>query len=124
MKLREQRRIGAGFATVWVLLGCGWLYDYFFGGTELKQLFFGELTVLLGIGAGTAMVREGNRRRKAATDAGKDAANGNSATGVTGNGHTELENPTTGDAESEKPTPRTTEPRNTAIENAGSGGRL
>lgn len=61
MTPQKKIRVGAGFAAVWVLLGGAWLCDYLFGDTELSQLVFGELTVVLGIGAGTAMIREGRR---------------------------------------------------------------
>ena len=59
MTPQKKIRIGAGFVAIWVLLGGAWLCDYFFGDTEFWKLASGELTVLLGIGAGTAMIREG-----------------------------------------------------------------
>ena len=68
--------------TIWVLLGGAWLCDYFFGDTEFWKLASGELTVLLGIGAGTAMIREGRRGQEAENAAGKDAAPGNPAEGT------------------------------------------
>ena len=54
MTPQKKIRIGAGFVAIWVLLGGAWLCDYFFGDTEFWKLASGELTVLLGIGAGTA----------------------------------------------------------------------
>ena len=59
MTPQKKIRIGVGFVAIWVLLGGAWLCDYFFGDTEFWKLASGELTVLLGIGAGTAMIREG-----------------------------------------------------------------
>lgn len=47
MTPQKKIRVGAGFAAVWVLLGGAWLCDYLFGDTELSQLAFGELTVVL-----------------------------------------------------------------------------
>ena len=61
MTPQKKIRVGAGFVAIWVLLGGAWLCDYFFGDTEFWKLASGELTVLLGIGAGTAMIREGRR---------------------------------------------------------------
>ena len=69
MTPQKKIRIGAGFVAIWVLLGGAWLCDYFFGDTEFWKLASGELTVLLGIGAGTAMIREGRRGQEAETDA-------------------------------------------------------
>ena len=65
MTPQKKIRIGAGFVAIWVLLGGAWLCDYFFGDTEFWKLASGELTVLLGIGAGTAMIREGRRGQEA-----------------------------------------------------------
>ena len=84
MTPQKKIRIGAGFVAIWVLLGGAWLYDYFFGDTEFWKLASGELTVLLGIGAGTAMIREGRRGQEAENAAGKDAAPGNPAEGTAG----------------------------------------
>lgn len=56
MTPQKKIRIGVGFVAIWVLLGGAWLCDYFFGDTEFWKLASGELTVLLGIGAGTAMI--------------------------------------------------------------------
>lgn len=82
MTPQKKIRIGAGFVAIWVLLGGAWLCDYFFGDTEFWKLASGELTVLLGIGAGTAMIREGRRGQEAENAAGKDAAPGNPAEGT------------------------------------------
>ena len=82
MTPQKKIRVGAGFVAIWVLLGGAWLCDYFFGGTEFWKLASGELTVLLGIGAGTAMLREGRRGQEAENAAGKDAAPGNPAEGT------------------------------------------
>lgn len=84
MAPQKKIHVGAGFAAIWVLLGGAWLCDYFFGDTEFWKLASGELTVLLGIGAGTAMIREGRRGQEAVTAAGKDAAPGNPAEGTAG----------------------------------------
>jgi hypothetical protein len=84
MTPQKKIRIGAGFVAIWVLLGGAWLCDYFFGDTEFWKLASGELTVLLGIGAGTAMIREGRRGQEAVNAAGKDAAPGNPAEGTAG----------------------------------------
>ena len=84
MTPQKKIRIGAGFVAIWVLLGGAWLCDYFFGDTEFWKLASGELTVLLGIGAGTAMIREGRRGQEAKNAAGKDAAPGNPAEGTAG----------------------------------------
>ncbi len=67
MTPQKKIRIGAGFVAIWVLLGGAWLCDYFFGDTEFWKLASGELTVLLGIGAGTAMIREGPADRRLKT---------------------------------------------------------
>lgn len=81
MTPQKKIRVGTIFTAIWVLLGVARLCDYFFGDTEFRQLVFGELTVLLGIGAGTAMIREGRRGQGIARAADKEpAANG------TGNG--------------------------------------
>lgn len=85
MTPQKKIRVGAGFVAVWVLLGGAWLCDYFFGDTEFRQLAFGELTVLLGIGAGTAMIREGRRGQGIAQAADKEPA-GNGTGNGTGNG--------------------------------------
>ena len=61
MTPQKKIRVGAGFVAIWVLLGGAWLCDYFFGDTEFWKLASGELTVLLGIGAGTAMLRDKHR---------------------------------------------------------------
>lgn len=82
MTPQKKIRVGAGFVAIWVLLGGAWLCDYFFGDTEFWKLASGELTVLLGIGAGTAMIREGRRGQEAENAAGKDAAPGNPAEGT------------------------------------------
>ncbi len=82
MTPQKKIRIGVGFVAIWVLLGGAWLCDYFFGDTEFWKLASGELTVLLGIGAGTAMIREGRRGQEAENAAGKDAAPGNPAEGT------------------------------------------
>ena len=79
MTPQKKIRVGAGFVAIWVLLGGAWLCDYFFGGTEFWKLASGELTVLLGIGAGTAMLREGRRGQEAVNAAAKDAGAGNTA---------------------------------------------
>ena len=84
MTPQKKIRVGAGFVAIWVLLGGAWLCDYFFGDTEFWKLASGELTVLLGIGAGTAMIREGRRGQEAENAAGKDAAPGNPAEGTAG----------------------------------------
>ena len=84
MTPQKKIRIGARFVAIWVLLGGAWLCDYFFGDTEFWKLASGELTVLLGIGAGTAMIREGRRGQEAENAAGKDAAPGNPAEGTAG----------------------------------------
>lgn len=77
MTPQRKIRVGTIFTAIWALLGGAWLCDYFFGDTELRQLVFGELTVLLGIGAGTAMIREGRRGQGIARAADKKpAANG------------------------------------------------
>ena len=74
MTPQKKIRVGAGFVAIWVLLGGAWLCDYFFGDTEFWKLASGELTVLLGIGAGTAMIREGRRGQEAVNAAGKSTA--------------------------------------------------
>ena len=79
MTPQKKIRVGAGFVAIWVLLGGAWLCDYFFGGTEFWKLASGELTVLLGIGAGTAMLREGRRGQEAVNAAAKDAGAGKQA---------------------------------------------
>ena len=84
MTPQKKIRIGAGFVAIWVLLGGAWLCDYFFGDTEFWKLASGELTVLLGIGAGTAMIRERRRGQEAENAAGKDAAPGNPTEGTAG----------------------------------------
>nr|WP_281548234.1 hypothetical protein [Alistipes onderdonkii] len=84
MTPQKKIRIGVGFVAIWVLLGGAWLCDYFFGDTEFWKLASGELTVLLGIGAGTAMIRERRRGQEAVNAAGKDAAPGNPAEGTAG----------------------------------------
>lgn len=71
MTPQKKIRIGVGFVAIWVLLGGAWLCDYFFGDTEFWKLASGELTVLLGIGAGTAMIREGRRGQEAENAAAK-----------------------------------------------------
>lgn len=92
MTPQKKIRVGAGFVAIWVLLGGAWLCDYFFGGTEFWKLASGELTVLLGIGAGTAMIREGRRGQEAVNAAAKDAgvaaleAGGTQAGNTTGKG--------------------------------------
>ena len=82
MTPQKKIRIGVGFVAIWVLLGGAWLCDYFFGDTEFWKLASGELTVLLGIGAGTAMIREGRRGQEAENAVGKDAAPRNPAEGT------------------------------------------
>lgn len=92
MAPQKKIRVGAGFAAIWVLLGCAWLCNYFFGDTKFWQLALGELNVLLGIGAGAVMIREGRRGQKAAkaTDkeppgtgtADKEPAGTETATGI------------------------------------------
>lgn len=72
MTPQRKIRVGAWFTAIWVLLGVAWLCDYLFGDTELRQLVFGELTVLLGIGTGTAMIREGRRGQEVARAADKE----------------------------------------------------
>lgn len=84
MTPQKKIRIGAGFVAIWVLLGGARLCDYFFGDTEFWKLAIGELTVVLGIGAGAAMIREGRRGQEAVTAAGKDANPGNPAGGTAG----------------------------------------
>ena len=77
MAPQKQLRIGIGFTIVWILLGCAWLCDYIFGDAEFRQLALGELTVLLGVGSGAAMIREGHRRQAAEkTEVGETAAAG------------------------------------------------
>ena len=88
MTPQKKIRVGAGFVAIWVLLGGAWLCDYFFGDTEFWKLASGELTVLLGIGAGTAMIREGRRGQEAVNAAGKDAGSGKQAVEETRTGET------------------------------------
>ena len=80
------------------MLGGARLCDYFFGDTKLWKLAIGELTVLLGIGAGTAMIREGRRGQEAANDAGKDAGSGKQAAEDTAGKDTNPGNPAGGTA--------------------------
>ena len=94
MTPQKKIRIGAGFVAIWVLLGGAWLCDYFFGGTEFWKLASGELTVLLGIGAGTAMLREGRRGQEAVNAAAKDAGAGKQAAEETRTGETQAGNTT------------------------------
>lgn len=84
MTPQKKIRVGTIFTAIWALLGGAWLCDYFFGDTELRQLAFGELTVLLGIGAGTAMIREGRRGQGIARAADKEPAANRTGNG-TGN---------------------------------------
>ena len=90
MTPQKKIRVGAGFVAIWVLLGGAWLCDYFFGDTEFWKLASGELTVLLGIGAGTAMIREGRR--------GQEAVNGKQAAEETRTGETQTGNTAAKDA--------------------------
>ena len=92
MTPQKKIRVGAGFVAIWVLLGGAWLCDYFFGGTEFWKLASGELTVLLGIGAGTAMLREGRRGQEAVNAAAKDAGAGKQAAEETRTGETQTGN--------------------------------
>mgnify|MGYP003251542927 CR=1 FL=1 len=101
MTPQKKIRIGAGFAAVWVLLGGARLCDYFFGDTEFWKLASGELTVLLGIGAGTAMIREGRRGQEAENAAGKDAGSGKQAAEETRTGETQTGNTAGKDAGSQ-----------------------
>ena len=94
MTPQKKIRVGAGFVAIWVLLGGAWLCDYFFGDTEFWKLASGELTVLLGIGAGTAMIREGRRGQEAVNAAGKDAGSAGPAVGETQAGETQAGNTT------------------------------
>ena len=94
MTPQKKIRVGAGFVAIWVLLGGAWLCDYFFGGTEFWKLASGELTVLLGIGAGTAMLREGRRGQEAVNAAAKDAGIAGPAVGETQAGETQAGNTT------------------------------
>ena len=98
---QKKIRVGAGFVAIWVLLGGAWLCDYFFGGTEFWKLASGELTVLLGIGAGTAMIREGRRGQEAENAAGKDAGSGKQAAEETRTGETQTGNTAGKDAGSQ-----------------------
>ena len=101
MTPQKKIRVGAGFVAIWVLLGGAWLCDYFFGGTEFWKLASGELTVLLGIGAGTAMIREGRRGQEAENAAGKDAGSGKQAAEETRTGETQPGNTAAKDAGSQ-----------------------
>ena len=101
MTPQKKIRIGAGFVAIWVLLGGAWLYDYFFGDTEFWKLASGELTVLLGIGAGTAMIREGRRGQEAENAAGKDAGSGKQAAEETRTGEAQTGNTAGKDAGSQ-----------------------
>ena len=94
MTPQKKIRVGAGFVAIWVLLGGAWLCDYFFGGTEFWKLASGELTVLLGIGAGTAMLREGRRGQETVNAAAKDAGIAGPAVGETQAGETQAGNTT------------------------------
>ena len=94
MTPQKKIRVGAGFVAIWVLLGGAWLCDYFFGDTEFWKLASGELTVLLGIGAGTAMIREGRRGQEAVNTAAKDAGIAGPAVGETQAGETQAGNTT------------------------------
>ena len=98
MTPKKKIRVGAGFVAIWVLLGGAWLCDYFFGDTEFWKLASGELTVLLGIGAGTAMIREGRRGQEAVNAAGKDAGSGKQAAEETRTGETQTGNTAAKDA--------------------------
>lgn len=98
MTPQKKIRIGAGFVAIWVLLGGAWLCDYFFGDTEFWKLASGELTVLLGIGAGTAMIREGRRGQEAVNAAAKDAGSGKQAAEETRTGETQIGNTAAKDA--------------------------
>ena len=98
MTPQKKIRIGAGFVAIWVLLGGAWLCDYFFGDTEFWKLASGELTVLLGIGAGTAMIREGRRGQEAVNAAAKDAGSGKQAVEETQTGETQTGNTAAKDA--------------------------
>ena len=98
MTPQKKIRVGAGFVAIWVLLGGAWLCDYFFGDTEFWKLASGELTVLLGIGAGTAMIREGRRGQEAVNAAGKDAGSGKQAAEETRTGETQTGNTAAKDA--------------------------
>ena len=98
MTPQKKIRVGAGFVAIWVLLGGAWLCDYFFGDTEFWKLASGELTVLLGIGAGTAMIREGRRGQEAVNAAGKDAGSGKQAVEETRTGETQTGNTAAKDA--------------------------
>ena len=98
MTPQKKIRVGAGFVAIWVLLGGAWLCDYFFGGTEFWKLASGELTVLLGIGAGTAMLREGRRGQEAVNAAAKDAGAGKQAAEETRTGETQTGNTAAKDA--------------------------
>lgn len=69
-----------------------------FGDTEFWKLASGELTVLLGIGAGTAMIREGRRGQEAVNAAGKDAGSGKQAAEETRTGETQTGNTAAKDA--------------------------
>lgn len=101
MTPQKKIRIGAGFVAIWVLLGGAWLCDYFFGDTEFWKLASGELTVLLGIGAGTAMIREGRRGQEAVNAAGKDARSEKQAAEETRTGETQTGNTAGKDAGSQ-----------------------
>ncbi len=98
MTPQKKIRVGAGFVAIWVLLGGAWLCDYFFGDTEFWKLASGELTVLLGIGAGTAMIREGRRGQEAVNAAAKDAGAGKQAAEETRTGETQTGNTAAKDA--------------------------
>ena len=98
MTPQKKIRVGAGFVAIWVLLGGAWLCDYFFGDAEFWKLASGELTVLLGIGAGTAMIREGRRGQEAVNAAAKDAGSGKQAVEETQTGETQTGNTAAKDA--------------------------
>ncbi|MBD9238411.1 MAG: hypothetical protein EGR20_27030 [Alistipes onderdonkii] len=101
MTPQKKIRIGVGFVAIWVLLGGAWLCDYFFGDTEFWKLASGELTVLLGIGAGAAMIREGRRGQEAVNAAGKDARSEKQAAEETRTGETQTGNTAGKDAGSQ-----------------------
>ena len=58
----RQIRVGTCFTAAWFLLGLGWLRDYSFGDTDIKQLIFGEMTVLLGIVWGFITIRDARKK--------------------------------------------------------------
>lgn len=101
MTPQKKIRIGVGFVAIWVLLGGAWLCDYFFSDTEFWKLASGELTVLLGIGAGAAMIREGRRGQEAVNAAGKDARSEKQAAEETRTGETQTGNTAGKDAGSQ-----------------------